>query len=110
MLKGPKRSFVVVVFVLGVKSWAKNVTKVTKNVCEQKVLQSEQKMLQSEQKMFANKICSKMLQKEKNVFANENHSICGIVWPSIYFGLVKPIVVLNGVMVFYGLMVLWQFW
>ena len=43
-LKGPKRSFVVVlvvlVVVLGVvETWVKNVTKVTKNVCKQKMLQ-----------------------------------------------------------------------
>ena len=45
MLKGPKRSFVVLVvvlvlvLVLGVESSSKNVTKVTKNVCKQKMLQ-----------------------------------------------------------------------
>ena len=42
-------SFVVVVvlllLILGVKLWLKNVTKVTKNVREQKLLQSEQKRL-----------------------------------------------------------------
>ena len=40
MLKGPKRSFVVlvvVVLVLGVKSRVKNVTKVTKNVSKHKM-------------------------------------------------------------------------
>ena len=40
MLKGPKRSFVVlvvvVVLVVGVETSSKNVTKVTKNVCQTK--------------------------------------------------------------------------
>ena len=38
-LKGPKRSFVVlVILVVGMETWAKNVTKRTKNVCKWKLL------------------------------------------------------------------------
>ena len=56
----------------------------------------------------------KMLQKEQNVFANENCSMCGIVWPvwpSIYYGLVEPVVVFNGIMVLNAFMdgLLWPY-
>ena len=49
-----QRSLKKLVVVLGVKSKAKNVTKGTKNVREQNLLQIEQKMLQKEQQKFAN--------------------------------------------------------
>ena len=78
MLKGPKRSFVVVVLVLvlGVESSSKNVTNVTKKFREQNLLQSEQKMLQIEQKKFANKICSK---KNKKCYkGNRKYSVVKI--------------------------------
>ena len=65
MLKGPKRSFVVlcvvvvalilVLVLLGMESSSKNVTKVTKNVRKQNLLQSDKKMLHSEQNVFVNK-------------------------------------------------------
>ena len=41
MLKGPKRSFVVVLG--GVESWAKNVPNGTKKIREQKICKKEQK-------------------------------------------------------------------
>ena len=66
LLKGPKRSFVVLVLVLGVESSSKNVTNGTNSVCKQNVLHNEQKMFQREQKMFANKICSTMNKKPWN--------------------------------------------
>ena len=79
MLKGPKRSFVVVVLLLvGVESSSKNVTKVTKNVREQNLLQSEQNFLQREQKKFANQICSKwnknLYKVSRKMCGNENSS------------------------------------
>ena len=65
ILKGPERSFVVVVVVLllGVESSSKKVINITKNVREPNLLQSEQEMLQRVQKMFANKICFKSNKK-----------------------------------------------
>ena len=57
MLKGPKRSFVVVLLfvVVGVvETWVKNAANWTKNVHVQNLLQMEQKRLQKEQKLFAN--------------------------------------------------------
>ena len=56
MLKGPKRSVVVavVVVVLGVEIWLKNVPNETNNIRKQKLIQSKQELLQNEQKMFAN--------------------------------------------------------
>ena len=59
LLKGPKRSFVVVVVVfllLGVKKWVKNGKKRTKNVYQQNVFQIKQKMFTREQKIFAMEI------------------------------------------------------
>ena len=98
MLKVPKRSFVVVVLLLGVISSSKNVTKVTKHF-------REQKMLHREQKMFAYKIWSKS--NKKGYKGNRKCS-----------GLVRLIVVLYRVfmvfcsmfmvfLVFYGLS--WSF-
>ena len=55
MLKGPKRSFTVVL-VLGVESSSKNVAKGTKNFREQNLFQLEQNMFQKEQRMFAIKV------------------------------------------------------
>ena len=53
MLKGPKRSFVVVVLV-GVDSSAKNVTKVIKNVTKGTKNVREQNLFQIEHKMALN--------------------------------------------------------
>ena len=69
MLKGPKRSFVVVSVVVllgGVESWAKKfrekiVPKRTKNVREQNMFQLEQNVFQLEQKCYKrNKIYSRI--------------------------------------------------
>ena len=64
MLKGPKRSFVVVLLLSGVESSAKNVPNGTKNVREQKTFQVEQKY-------FANKI----LQKGTKMFVVEQKKV-----------------------------------
>ena len=53
LYKGPKRSLVVVV-VVGVETWAKNVHNVTKNVREQNLLQIEQKNVTKGTKNFGN--------------------------------------------------------
>ena len=45
--KVPKRSFIVVVLVVGVETWAKNVTNVTKNVSKHKRDRSNKKCLQT---------------------------------------------------------------
>ena len=72
MLKGPKRSFVAVFLVLDVESCFRNVTMVTKNVCEQNLFLMKQKMLLNEPKMFA------MLIPET-------------VWPSLEVGKSFPV-------------------
>ena len=58
MLKGPKRSFVVVVLVLGVETWVKNALNGTKNVRKQNLLQIEQKMCMGTKNVQGNKKCA----------------------------------------------------
>ena len=60
-LKGPKRSFVVLLVIVGVEKWLKDDTNETKNVNEQNLFPIEQKIFANnmfliEQKMFAVKI------------------------------------------------------
>ena len=68
MLKGPKRSFVVVV-VLGVESKAKNISNGTKIVQANKKCAREKKMFKGTKKVQGNKKC-----------AREQKMFCGTFW------------------------------
>ena len=78
MLKGPKRSFVVLVLGIKFKQRYKH------NVREQNLFQSKQKMLLMEQEMFREQnlfqIEQKMLEGGQNMFADENCSKLNRKW------------------------------
>ena len=56
MLKGPKRSIVVVVVLVGVETWVKSSANRTKNISKGTENVREQNLFLIEQKMFAMKI------------------------------------------------------
>ena len=76
MLKGPKRSFVVVD--LGMETWVENALKGTKNAREQNLLQIKQKMLQEEQKNLRMKIVFKVTTSLFSVFLSHFTSVFGV--------------------------------
>ena len=83
MLKGPKRSFIV----LGLESCSKNVRNVAKKFRKQNLLQSKQKMLQRRQKM-----CEQIfLQGEQKMFADENCAFSGRRRASVLRRLLQPL-------------------
>ena len=70
MLKGPKRSYVVLLLFGGVESWAKNVPNEKKKISRTKNVTKGTKNVH-EQKMCADKKCSKWNKIKLNFFFEE---------------------------------------
>ena len=86
MLKGPKKSFVVVVLVLGVKKLVKNALNGTKNVRKQNLLQIEQKICKGTKNVLLWHI---MVSNCRVCLVWACVAFCGLLWPClVLFGIV----------------------